>query len=166
MQYYAVGGNDRALAVALVIINAAVVAGWRTVVIIAAVIPDLGRQRHHDICAVIETGAVRHRRCRHSHRGHGDHYLTLDEQRTQALEAFARQQKITVNTLVQAAWLLMLQRYTGSTCVAFGTTVAGRPAELVGERIGLEGAGAALAALGDGERPGDRPAAGITVIIP
>lgn len=42
-----------------------------------------------------------------------------------------------------------------------------RPAELVGERIGLEGAGAALAALGDGERPGaDRPAAGITVIIP
>ncbi|MGY2316378.1 non-ribosomal peptide synthase/polyketide synthase [Pseudomonas sp. SDO5522_S412] len=73
------------------------------------------------------------------HRGHGDHYLTLDEQRTQALEAFARQQKITVNTLVQAAWLLLLQRYTGHEAVAFGATVAGRPADLPGieQQVGL-----------------------------
>ncbi len=71
--------------------------------------------------------------------GHGDHYLTLDVQRTQALENFARQQKITVNTLVQAAWLLLLQRYTGHEAVAFGATVAGRPADLPGieQQVGL-----------------------------
>ncbi|WP_338473734.1 non-ribosomal peptide synthase/polyketide synthase [Pseudomonas sp. MS646] len=71
--------------------------------------------------------------------GHGDHYLTLDAPRTQALEQFARAQKVTLNTLVQAAWLLLLQRYTGHASVAFGATVAGRPMELPGieQQVGL-----------------------------
>jgi amino acid adenylation domain-containing protein/non-ribosomal peptide synthase protein (TIGR01720 family) len=71
--------------------------------------------------------------------GHGDHYQTLDVPRTQALETFARQQKVTVNTLLQAAWLLLLQRYTGHETVAFGATVAGRPADLPGieQQVGL-----------------------------
>ncbi|QGA51172.1 non-ribosomal peptide synthase/polyketide synthase [Pseudomonas brassicacearum] len=73
------------------------------------------------------------------HSGHGDHFQTLDASRTQALEQFARQQKVTLNTLVQAAWLLLLQRYTGHDSVAFGATVAGRPADLPGieQQIGL-----------------------------
>ena len=41
-------------------------------------------------------------------------------------------QRITLNTLVQGAWLLLLQRYTGQRTVAFGATVSGRPAELPG----------------------------------
>src|SRR5471032_25642 len=60
--------------------------------------------------------------------GHTLRHFEADALRTRRLNDFARQQKITVNTLVQAAWLLLLQRYTGSACVAFGTTVAGRPA--------------------------------------
>ena len=73
------------------------------------------------------------------HSGHDDHYQTLDAPRTQALEQFARQQKVTLNTLVQAAWLLLLQRYTGHDSVAFGATVAGRPADLPGieQQVGL-----------------------------
>ncbi|MCM2461141.1 non-ribosomal peptide synthase/polyketide synthase [Pseudomonas sp. CG7] len=73
------------------------------------------------------------------HSGHGDHFQTLDAARTQALEQFARQQKVTLNTLVQAAWLLLLQRYTGHDSVAFGATVAGRPADLPGieQQVGL-----------------------------
>ena len=73
------------------------------------------------------------------HSGHGDHFQTLDASRTQALEQFARQQKVTLNTLVQAAWLLLLQRYTGHDSVAFGATVAGRPADLPGieQQVGL-----------------------------
>ena len=73
------------------------------------------------------------------HSGHGDHFQTLDVPRTQVLEQFARQQKVTLNTLVQAAWLLLLQRYTGHDCVAFGATVAGRPADLPGieQQVGL-----------------------------
>ncbi|MEX3777264.1 non-ribosomal peptide synthase/polyketide synthase [Pseudomonas sp. MYb118] len=71
--------------------------------------------------------------------GHGDHFLNLTPEHTQGLEAFARQQKVTVNTLVQAAWLLLLQRYTGHESVAFGATVAGRPADIPGieQQVGL-----------------------------
>ncbi|MFO2465905.1 amino acid adenylation domain-containing protein [Pseudomonas sp. 15FMM2] len=69
----------------------------------------------------------------------GEHARLLDEAQTQRLSSFARQQKVTLNTLVQAAWLLILQRYTGKDTVAFGATVAGRPADLKGveQQIGL-----------------------------
>ncbi|MGB3125560.1 MAG: amino acid adenylation domain-containing protein, partial [Pseudomonas sp.] len=55
------------------------------------------------------------------------------------LAHFAREQKVTLNTMLQAAWLLVLQRYTGQPTVAFGATVAGRPTELAGalQQIGL-----------------------------
>ncbi|QXQ16511.1 non-ribosomal peptide synthetase [Pseudomonas tolaasii] len=55
------------------------------------------------------------------------------------LARFAREQKVTLNTMLQAAWLLVLQRYTGQPTVAFGATVAGRPTELAGalQQIGL-----------------------------
>ncbi len=71
--------------------------------------------------------------------GYGDHVQVLDETLTRRLEAFARASKVTVNTLVQAAWLLLLQRYTGKDTVAFGATMAGRPADLPGieQQIGL-----------------------------
>src|SRR5690606_8963259 len=71
--------------------------------------------------------------------GYGDHYQALDQEQTERLKAFAQRHKVTVNTLVQAAWLLLLQRYTGQEVVTFGATVAGRPAELVGieEQVGL-----------------------------
>ena len=39
----------------------------------------------------------------------------------------ARRLKITLNTLVQGAWALTLQRSCNQTSVAFGATVAGRP---------------------------------------
>ncbi|QXH49544.1 amino acid adenylation domain-containing protein [Pseudomonas fakonensis] len=70
---------------------------------------------------------------------HGDVYQTFDDALGARLGAFARQQKVTVNTLVQAAWLLLLQRCTGQDCVTFGATVAGRPAQLPGieAQIGL-----------------------------
>ncbi len=71
--------------------------------------------------------------------GQGEHLLTLDSRATAELNRFARVQKVTVNTLVQAAWLLLLQRYTGQDTVAFGATVSGRPAQLSGVegQIGL-----------------------------
>ncbi|MHC8319522.1 non-ribosomal peptide synthetase [Pseudomonas sp. GB2N2] len=77
--------------------------------------------------------------CSETLSGHGDHFQTLDLSATQRLEIFARQQKVTLNTLVQAAWLLLLQRYTGHETVAFGATVAGRPADLPGieQQVGL-----------------------------
>ncbi|WP_340054467.1 condensation domain-containing protein, partial [Pseudomonas sp. JAI120] len=71
--------------------------------------------------------------------GHGEHQLSLDRPLTGRLEAFARSNKVTLNTLIQAAWLVLLQRYSGQAVVSFGATVAGRPADLVGveQQIGL-----------------------------
>ncbi|MHB2050556.1 amino acid adenylation domain-containing protein, partial [Pseudomonas sp. VEM90] len=71
--------------------------------------------------------------------GFGDHYLQLPATALQRLDTFARQHKVTLNTLVQAAWSLLLQRYTGQSTVCFGATVAGRPAQLPGveRQIGL-----------------------------
>ncbi|PYB95761.1 non-ribosomal peptide synthetase, partial [Pseudomonas protegens] len=71
--------------------------------------------------------------------GHASHGCALDEVQTRHLSEFARQQKVTVNTLVQAAWLVLLQRCTGQDTVVFGATVSGRPAELKGveQQIGL-----------------------------
>ena len=70
---------------------------------------------------------------------YGEHYCVVEATQTQRLHEFARQQKVTLNTLVQAAWLLLLQRYSAQATVAFGATVAGRPAHLPGveQQIGL-----------------------------
>ena len=56
--------------------------------------------------------------------------LTSDA--TARLREFGRAQKLTMNTLVQGAWSLLLSRYSGENDVLFGATVAGRPADLVG----------------------------------
>ncbi|MFF2133879.1 amino acid adenylation domain-containing protein, partial [Streptomyces olivochromogenes] len=46
--------------------------------------------------------------------------------------AFARRHRLTVNTVMQGVWALLLSRYTGDQDVVFGATVAGRPADLPG----------------------------------
>ena len=64
--------------------------------------------------------------------GYGQLLTELEPVQTEALKAFARAHKVTLNTLLQGAWAVLLQRYSGQACVAFGATVAGRPAELPG----------------------------------
>ncbi|MEN2469697.1 amino acid adenylation domain-containing protein [Burkholderia sp. GS2Y] len=52
---------------------------------------------------------------------------TLDAETMTRVAQTARALKLTVNTLVQGAWALALQRMTHQPAVAFGATVAGRP---------------------------------------
>ncbi|MGE8158582.1 amino acid adenylation domain-containing protein [Paraburkholderia sp. NPDC080076] len=52
---------------------------------------------------------------------------SLDAATMARLTDTARRLKVTVNTMVQGAWALALQRMTHHTAVAFGATVAGRP---------------------------------------
>ncbi|WP_413142647.1 amino acid adenylation domain-containing protein [Burkholderia cepacia] len=52
---------------------------------------------------------------------------TLDADAMTRVAQTARALKLTVNTLVQGAWALALQRMTHQPAVAFGATVAGRP---------------------------------------
>ncbi|MGK4582313.1 amino acid adenylation domain-containing protein [Kitasatospora sp. HPMI-4] len=54
------------------------------------------------------------------------------EQLTAELGERARSLGITLNTVVQAAWGLVLARMTGRDDVVFGSTVSGRPAEVPG----------------------------------
>ncbi|MFD8721811.1 amino acid adenylation domain-containing protein [Streptomyces sp. NPDC059629] len=56
----------------------------------------------------------------------------LTEETTAALTAFARSHGITMNTVVQGVWALLLSRWTGRDDVVFGATVSGRPPELPG----------------------------------
>ncbi|MBX4135285.1 amino acid adenylation domain-containing protein [Pseudomonas sp. S5F11] len=74
-----------------------------------------------------------------SQTGQGQHQLSLDPGLTARLESFARSHKVTLNTLIQAAWLILLHRHSGQPVVSFGATVSGRPAELVGveQQVGL-----------------------------
>jgi len=44
----------------------------------------------------------------------------------------ARDCRVTLNTMIQGAWGLLLSRYTGSQDVVFGATSSGRPVELPG----------------------------------
>ena len=57
---------------------------------------------------------------------------SLPAERTAALAAMARGAHLTLNTLVQGAWALLLARHGGVSEVVFGTTVSGRPADLDG----------------------------------
>ncbi len=49
---------------------------------------------------------------------------------TAALQAVARQHHLTLNTLVQGAWALLLNRYSGQEDVCFGAAFAGRSADV------------------------------------
>ncbi len=51
---------------------------------------------------------------------------------TAALRRLAKRERLTPNSFVQAAWALLLSRYSGRDEVLFGVTVAGRPAVLPG----------------------------------
>ncbi|MBM2616682.1 amino acid adenylation domain-containing protein [Actinoplanes sp. LDG1-06] len=51
---------------------------------------------------------------------------------TDRLTALARDHQVTLNTVVQAAWAVLLVGLTGRTDVVFGTTVSGRPAQVPG----------------------------------
>lgn len=51
---------------------------------------------------------------------------------TAALQSVARRHHLTLNTLIQGAWALLLSRYSGEADVVFGSVVSGRPVGLAG----------------------------------
>ncbi|GAA1987778.1 non-ribosomal peptide synthetase [Kitasatospora viridis] len=65
--------------------------------------------------------------------------LEFSAEQTRALLGLARGHGLTLNSLVQGAWGILLGTLTGRTDVLFGATVSGRPAELAGaeEIVGL-----------------------------
>ncbi len=56
--------------------------------------------------------------------------FVLSEEETLSLQALANNNQVTLNTLMQAAWAILLNRYSGEKDILFGITVSGRPSEL------------------------------------
>ncbi|WP_414575220.1 amino acid adenylation domain-containing protein [Anabaena sp. CCY 9402-a] len=57
---------------------------------------------------------------------------SLTPNQTASLQQWAKQQQLTLNTLLQGAFALLLSRYCNTTDVVFGATSSGRPATLAG----------------------------------
>ena len=64
----------------------------------------------------------------------GDRYnrqeIALNPATNEALQSFVQQHQLTINTIVQGAWALLLSRYSNERDVVFGATISGRPPTL------------------------------------
>lgn len=65
-------------------------------------------------------------------RGQGDAELSFTPETTAELKNFARNTGVTLNTLVQGAWAILLSRYSGEEDVCFGATRACRRGTISG----------------------------------
>lgn len=66
------------------------------------------------------------------HRESSERRLTIDAATTERLREVGRENRITLSTLMQGAWALLLSRYSDREDVLFGTTVSSRPPDLEG----------------------------------
>ena len=71
-------------------------------------------------------------RCGSVPEAYAERVTALPADLTAALEDLGRSRRLTLSTLLQGAWALLLSRYSGRTDVLFGVTVSGRPPELSG----------------------------------
>jgi amino acid adenylation domain-containing protein/non-ribosomal peptide synthase protein (TIGR01720 family) len=62
--------------------------------------------------------------------GYEDHRQVLAPALGQRLREFARRHRITLSTVMQGAWALLLHRYSGRDDIVFGTVTSGRPGDL------------------------------------
>jgi hypothetical protein len=67
-----------------------------------------------------------------SHALFGEETARLEEDVTQALQTTAKANQITLNTVLQGAWALVLAHYQASANPVFGAAYSGRPPELLG----------------------------------
>ncbi len=58
--------------------------------------------------------------------------LSLNGEQAEALVNFAHLQRVTLNTLIQAAWAILLWLHSNQPDVVFGTVVSGRPTDIQG----------------------------------
>jgi amino acid adenylation domain-containing protein/non-ribosomal peptide synthase protein (TIGR01720 family) len=68
----------------------------------------------------------------------GEERLRMPAAETATLREFARRSRLTLGTVVQGAWALILQHETGADDIVFGATVTGRPTEQpdIGSMVG------------------------------
>lgn len=64
--------------------------------------------------------------------GHRQLHARLPAAEANRLRNFTRRHQLTLSTVVNGAWALLLSRYSGDSEVLFGVTTSGRPADLEG----------------------------------
>lgn len=64
--------------------------------------------------------------------GYDEQYLHLSPDTSAALQTLAQRNQLTLNSLAQGIWGLLLSRYSGELDVVFGVVVSGRPPDLDG----------------------------------
>ncbi len=68
-----------------------------------------------------------------------DYEFKIADTLTEKINTFVKNEGVTVASLLNACWGILLQRYNNSKDVLFGATISGRPAEIPGieEMVGL-----------------------------
>ncbi|MCK4259026.1 MAG: non-ribosomal peptide synthase/polyketide synthase [Halanaerobiales bacterium] len=56
--------------------------------------------------------------------------FTIDSSKTKEINEFCKRHHLTINTLIQTSWGILLQKYNNTNESCFGTTVSGRPTTL------------------------------------
>ena len=64
--------------------------------------------------------------------GHAQHSIEFDRETTDRIRDLAATNRVTVNSLVLSAWLIVLSRWSRTRDVVIGVTTSGRPADLIG----------------------------------
>ncbi|MDC0773378.1 amino acid adenylation domain-containing protein [Streptomyces sp. HD] len=96
---------------------------------------EFWRRRLHDFTTPTALGVDRETGLT----GFGDTEFTVESELAGRLGEFAKSNRLTVNTVLQGVWALLLSTYSGSEDVLYGSTVSGRPADLpsVESMVGL-----------------------------
>ena len=78
-------------------------------------------------------------RANHEEYTHGQCIVKLNQETADRLIAIAKAYQVTVNTVFQTIWGILLQKYNNTDDVVFGSVVSGRPAEIpdVEKMVGL-----------------------------
>lgn len=68
----------------------------------------------------------------HRQEKYDDRQIALSPAMSEELNAFVKQNYLTLNTLIQGTWAILLSHYSSQQEVVYGCTVSGRPPELDG----------------------------------
>ncbi|WP_028545533.1 non-ribosomal peptide synthetase [Paenibacillus taiwanensis] len=61
--------------------------------------------------------------------------LVIDEEKTASLIRMAQESKVTVNTIIQSIWAILLHKYNNRDDIVYGYVVSGRNAEIEGVEV-------------------------------
>ncbi|MGG2065340.1 non-ribosomal peptide synthase/polyketide synthase [Bacillus sp. S14(2024)] len=64
-------------------------------------------------------------------KGYSEKVTHLSEEQTQALQGWAKRNKLTLSTVIQGAWAYLMSRYSGENDIVFGVTSSGRSTEII-----------------------------------